>query len=51
MDVIIDLYKCDVDRTLLREALAMTPDQRVRKMVELIHFAETLRQAGRKAFA
>lgn len=50
IDDVIEVYKRDVDRTLLREALAMTPDQRVRKMVELARFTESLREAGRKAF-
>lgn len=50
LDDVIDVYKRDVDRTLLRAALAMTPDQRVRKMAELARFTETLQEAGRKAF-
>ena len=32
---IIELYKKDVDRSLLREALKLTPDRRVRRLVEL----------------
>jgi hypothetical protein len=28
----------------------MTPDQRVRKMVELLRFTERLREAGEKSF-
>jgi hypothetical protein len=50
MDDVIDLYKRDVDRTLLREALNMTPDQRVRKLIELVRFCNELREAGAKAF-
>lgn len=50
LDDVIDVYKRDVDLTLLREALKMTPDHRVRKMVELLRFTERLREAGRKAF-
>jgi hypothetical protein len=50
MDDVIDLYKRDVDRTLLREALSMTPDQRVRKLIELVRFCDELREAGTKAF-
>jgi hypothetical protein len=50
MDDVIDVYKKDVDRTLLREALSMTPDQRVRKLIELVHFCDELREAGAKAF-
>ncbi len=50
MDRVIDLYKRDVDRGLLREQLRKTPDQRVRELVELERFADELRAAGRKAF-
>lgn len=50
LDDVIDVYKRDVDRTLLREALKLTPDQRVRKMVELLRFTERLREAGKKTF-
>ena len=50
IDDIIDLYKKDVDRSLLRTALKMTPDQRVRRLVELTRFVETVREAGKKAF-
>lgn len=49
IDKIIELYKRDVDRTLLREQLRKTPDQRVRELVALERFAATLRQAARKA--
>jgi hypothetical protein len=45
IDDIIELYKKDVDRTLLREALKLTPDQRVRRLVELTRFAATVRDA------
>ena len=48
-DPVIDAYKKDVDRTLLRENLKLTPEQRIRKLTELCRFAEELRQAGRKA--
>ncbi len=45
IDEIIDLYKKDVDRTLLREQLGKTPDERVRELVALERFAEELRLA------
>jgi len=45
VDDIIDLYKRDVDRTLLRENLKLSPDQRVRKMIAALEFAEELRRA------
>ncbi len=49
MDPVIEVYKRDVDRTLLRENLKLTPEQRLRKLMELQRFAEELRRAGRSA--
>ena len=51
IDDIIDIYKRDVDRTLLREQLRKTPDERVRELVRLERFAEKLRAAVRRAGA
>lgn len=48
IDDIIDVYKKDVDRGLLREALKLTPTQRLQRLVELTHFTGRLRQAGQK---
>jgi hypothetical protein len=48
IDDIIDLYKKDVDRGLLREALKLTPTQRLQRLVELTAFTESLQQAGKK---
>jgi hypothetical protein len=39
----IEAYKKDVDRTLLRENLRLTPTERVRKMVAALRFAESVR--------
>jgi len=49
IDEIIDLYKKDVDRTLLREALKLTPEQRIHKLSELVRLAEELRASGKRA--
>jgi hypothetical protein len=49
IDDIIDLYKMDVDRTLLREALKLTPEQRLERLYELVRLAEELREAGKRA--
>lgn len=49
IDAIIDLYKKDVDRTLLRQALRLSPDQRLRRLVELTRFTDAFREAGKKA--
>ena len=48
IDDIIDLYKKDVDRTLLREQLRKTPDERVRELVALERFAEELQRSMRR---
>lgn len=48
-DPVIEAYKKDVDRTLIRENLRLTPEQRLRKLMELQRFAEELRRAGREA--
>jgi hypothetical protein len=48
-DPVIDAYLKHVDRTLIRENLKLTPDQRLRKLMALQQFAEELRRAGRRA--
>ncbi len=50
-DPVIELYKRDVDRTLLRENLKLTPEARILKLQDFVCFAETLREAGRRARA
>jgi len=47
VDPVIEAYKKDIDRTLLRENLKLTPEQRLLKLIELQRFAEELRRAGR----
>jgi hypothetical protein len=49
MDEIIELYMKDVDRTLLRENLKLTPTQRFEQLMEMQRFAEELQRAGREA--
>lgn len=46
---VIEFYKKDLDMTLIRENLKRTPEERVRKLMELQRFAEELRRAGREA--
>jgi hypothetical protein len=48
IDDIIELYKKDVDRALLREALKLTPTERLQRLVELTRFTERLRQAEKQ---
>jgi hypothetical protein len=45
VDEILELYRKDVDRTLLRENLRLTPDERIRKMIAALEFIEELRRA------
>ena len=49
IDDIIDLYKRDVDRTLLREQLKKTPSERVRDLVEMERFVEELQRASKES--
>jgi hypothetical protein len=45
-DPVIEVYKRDIDRTLLRENLRRTPDERFRALMALQRFAQELRTAG-----
>lgn len=45
-DPVIEAYKLDVDRTLLRENLRLSVEQRFEKLMRLQQFAEELRRAG-----
>jgi len=48
-DPVIERYKQDVDRTLLRANLRRTPEERLLNLMALQRFAEELRDAGRRA--
>lgn len=48
-DPVIEAYKKDVDRTLIRENLKLTVTQRFEKLMALQRFAEEMRRAGRDA--
>ncbi len=47
-DEVIEAYKRDIDRTLLRENLRKTPGERVQALQELQRFADELHSAGAK---
>jgi len=47
-DPVVERYKRDVDRTLLRENLKKSVDQRLRSLVELQEVATEVRRAGRR---
>ncbi len=44
-DPVIEAYKKDVDRTLIRENLKLTIDERVGRMINALHLAEALRRS------
>jgi len=46
-DPVIETYKKDVDRTLLRENLKLSVEGRLLKLIQLQELAEELRRAGR----
>ena len=46
-DPVVEVYKKDIDRTLLRESLRRTPDERFQALMELQRFAWELRGAAR----
>jgi hypothetical protein len=48
VDPVIEAYKKDVDRTLLRENLKLTVEQRLLKLAKFAEFAAELREAGRR---
>lgn len=47
-DPVIETYKRDIDRTLLRENLPRSVDERVRNLMALQRLAEEARRAGRQ---
>lgn len=49
MDPIIEVYKKDVDRTILRENLKLTPSQRISNLQSMLESAEEVREAMRKS--
>jgi hypothetical protein len=50
-DPVIEAYKKDVDRSLLRENLRRSPEERLRALMELQRFAAELKRAGEVAKA
>lgn len=48
-DPVIEAYKRDIDRSLLRENLKLTPEQRLMKLQNFVAFTAALKAAGRKA--
>jgi hypothetical protein len=48
-DPVVEAYKKDVDRTLIRENLKLTVEERFLKAMAHMRFAEEMRRAGREA--
>ena len=48
VDPVIEAYKKDVDRTLLREMLKLTPQQRSEKFASFMELAYEMRAAGER---
>ncbi len=48
-DPVIEACKKDIDRTLIRENLKLTPDQRFQQLMQLQQFAGELQAAGQRA--
>jgi hypothetical protein len=48
-DPVIEAFKRDIDRTLIRERLKLDPEQRMVELIRLQAWANELAQAGRKA--
>ena len=47
-DPVIEAYKRDVDRTLIRENLKLTPDERLRRLQSFMQSLAELRGAVRR---
>ncbi len=47
-DPVIDAYKKDVDRTLVRANLRLSVDERFQQLMKLQQFAEELQRAGKE---
>jgi hypothetical protein len=48
-DPVVEAYKRDIDRSLIRENLKLSVEDRFRKAIALQRFADELRRAGREA--
>ena len=48
-DAVIERYKLDIDRTLIRANLEKTPEERLESLMALQRFAKELQAAGRRA--
>ncbi|CAN5754704.1 hypothetical protein BH11MYX3_BH11MYX3_38720 [soil metagenome] len=44
---VIEAYKKDVDRTLIRENLKLNTEQRIEKMISVLRFADEVRRSSK----
>ena len=49
LDPVVEAYKKDIDRTLIRENLKLSVEERFRKAMALARFADELRRASKEA--
>jgi len=47
-DPVIEAYKENIDRTLIRENLKLTHDQRLRKLQDFMRFVDRIRGAAKR---
>lgn len=47
-DPVVEAYKKDVDRTLIRENLRLSAEQRIEDLMRLQEIAQELQRAGRE---
>jgi hypothetical protein len=47
-DPVVEAYKKDIDRTLIRANLKLTVEERFRNAMAVARFADELRRAGKK---
>jgi hypothetical protein len=47
LDLMIEAYKKDVDRTLIRENLARTHEERLLALEQMLEFVTEVQRAGR----
>lgn len=47
LDPVVEAYKKDVDRTLIRESLKLTIEERFLRLMKLQELAQELQRAGR----
>jgi hypothetical protein len=48
IDEIIEIYKRDVDRTLIRENLRLSPEERLQRMEAALRLVEELRAGAER---